>query len=220
MSPLVVLNEVHKSFGKKLLFDDLNLTLPRGQLIAITGESGAGKSTLLHIIAGLEAADQGRVQSCGMDVQELRGRKKLRFYRESVAFVFQNFALIEYETVEANLEIALHYVAMSKKEKVQAKERALAQVGLPGFLKRPVYELSGGEQQRVALARAALKPAKLILCDEPTGSLDPHHRDQVMQILRSFCDQGKTVLVVSHDSGILPFCDEHLHLEGGHLWVQ
>lgn len=153
MKTIVQLEHVSKHFGRKVLFQDLNLDLPAAQLIGITGPSGAGKTTLLNLLSGIEKADQGTIESCGVNLSQWTAAQKMHFYRSRIAFLFQNFGLVEYETVRHNLEIALRYVRQSKAEKEKAMQLALEKVGLPGFLDRKIYELSGGEQQRVALAR-------------------------------------------------------------------
>lgn len=213
MKTIVHLEHVSKHFGRKVLFQDLNLDLPAAQLIGITGPSGAGKTTLLNLLSGIEPSDQGKIESCGVNLSQCTANQKMHFYRYRIAFLFQDFGLVEYETVHNNLEIALRYVRQSKAEKEKAMQLALGKVGLPGFLEQKIYELSGGEQQRVALARVWLKPSELILCDEPTGSLDEYNKDLVMQILLSFQKSGKTVLLVTHDKSILPLCHLRYHIQ-------
>lgn len=213
MKSIIRLEHLGKRFGQKVIFRDLSLDLPSGQLIGITGESGTGKSTLLNLVSGIEAADSGKVNSCGFSLDKISPRQKTQFYRSSIAFLFQNFGLVEYETVRDNLEMALHYKRMTAKQKEQAMQHALQSVGLPGFLDRKVFELSGGEQQRVALARVALKPSVLILCDEPTGSLDEYNKNVVMQILLSFQKNGKSILLVTHDRSLLPLCQLRYHIQ-------
>lgn len=123
--------------------------------------------------------------------------------------IFQNFALIDKETVLYNLKIALKYVTGNKKEKIV---NALSLVGLDGFEDKKIYQLSGGEQQRVALARILLKPSKIVLADEPTGSLDSHNRDIVMEMLHKLQKQGKTIVIVTHDGNVAEQCDRIIEL--------
>lgn len=217
MKPLIRLENVEKKFGEKILFQDLSIEFPLGQLIGITGKSGAGKTTLLNILSGIEPVDGGRLSVCGYEVTEMKGVQKTKFFRYQIAFLFQNFGLVDHETVRKNLEIALRYVRMTRHEKDEAMKSALESVGLAGFINRNVYELSGGEQQRVALARVALKPSKLVLCDEPTGNLDSQNKDIVLQTLLSFKNNGKTILVVTHDRDVTMFCDQKYHIQNNKL---
>lgn len=133
--------------------------------------------------------------------------------REKISYLFQNFALVDNLTVEENLRMALRYVKKSKKEKEEDMKAALVQVGLAGYAKQKVFELSGGEKQRVSIARAIIKPSTVILADEPTGSLDPENRDEIMSILEYLNkEEGKTIVIVTHDLEIAKRCDRIVKL--------
>lgn len=165
-------SNLSKSFGEHKIFDHLSFKIPSKQITAITGPSGSGKSTLLNILGMIERPDAGSVRLNGKDLPKAGSNASSRLIRHEISYLFQNYALVDTETVEKNLEYALHYQKGSRKEKKEKIRQALAEVGLAGFEKRKVFELSGGEQQRTALARALLKPGGLILADEPTGALD------------------------------------------------
>jgi len=200
----VKLQNVMKKFDNKVVLDNLNLEIDAGELVAITGKSGKGKTTILNIIGMLEKPDSGKVLLFGKETSK---KNMSQLLREKVAYLFQNFALIDNESIEKNLDVALVYSKLSKKEKQHEMKKALAEVGLDEKeLSQKVYSLSGGEQQRVALARALLKPCELVLADEPTGSLDEENRNDVMRLLKKLHEQGKTVVVVTHDPYIAQNC--------------
>ena len=200
----VKLQNVMKKFDNKVVLDNLNLEIDAGELVAITGKSGKGKTTILNIIGMLEKPDSGKVLLFGKETSK---KNMSQLLREKVAYLFQNFALIDNESIEKNLDVALVYSKLSKKEKQHEMKKALAEVGLDEKeLSQKIYSLSGGEQQRVALARALLKPCELVLADEPTGSLDEENRNDVMRLLKKLHEQGKTVVVVTHDPYIAQNC--------------
>ena len=185
-----------KSFGDKALFTDLSFTADAGEFVVITGRSGCGKTTLLNILGGLESPDSGTVLIDGKSISDRKFRRV--FYSDTVGFLFQNFALVENKTVRQNLEMV-----MKKHRSGVSAEEALKMVGIEDKINSKVFTLSGGEQQRVALARLIFKRCDLILADEPTGSLDSENEDEVLRILHSFCDLGKTVITVTHSEKII-----------------
>lgn len=192
---LLELVKISKSFKNKQIISDFSLSVKRGEFISIVGESGKGKTTLLNIIGLLEDVDNGKVIIDGND--NITRKEKMLLQRYKIGYLFQNYALIENETVEKNLLIALAYRKnINKNEEIR---KALDTVGLSGFEKRKVYELSGGEQQRIALARVILKKCDYILADEPTGNLDINNRNMIFNILEELNNQGKTIIFVTHD---------------------
>ncbi|KSU86140.1 bacteriocin ABC transporter ATP-binding protein [Priestia aryabhattai] len=192
---MLELVKISKSFKNKQIISDFSLSVKRGEFISIVGESGKGKTTLLNIIGLLEDVDNGKVIIDGND--NITRKEKMLLQRYKIGYLFQNYALIENETVEKNLLIALAYRKnINKNEEIR---KALDTVGLSGFEKRKVYELSGGEQQRIALARVILKKCDYILADEPTGNLDINNRNMIFNILEELNNQGKTIIFVTHD---------------------
>jgi putative ABC transport system ATP-binding protein len=192
----IKLNNITKKYGDKYIFQDFNLDICKNEFIGIIGNSGSGKSTLLNIMGLLDEPDQGKVVIQGNDNAY---RNKKMFFRNTLGYVFQNYALMDNETVGANLEIALKFQKITKQEKKNLMSEVLGQVGLFCSLKTKVYTLSGGEQQRLAIARVLLKKCDIILADEPTGSLDKENRDQVIKLLKKLHSEGKTIIVVTHD---------------------
>ena len=203
---LIEIQNVSKSFGDKVLFDNLNLKVDAGEFVIITGESGCGKTTLLNMIGGLEHVSDGKIIVEGLEITNVKNLKK--YYRDTVGFVFQNFALVEQKTVGENL-LMVHPKGRSN----VTIEEALQSVGMKNTLQQKVYSLSGGEQQRIALARLRLKNCKLILADEPTGSLDRNNGRLVMDILHQLNKEGKTVLMVTHDESLIQESDKIIQLK-------
>ena len=193
---MVEIVNMSKSFHEKTLFKDYNLKIPDGAFVVIHGKSGTGKTTLLNIIGGLEKIDDGQVLVNGIDISKKKNKKN--FYRYTVGFLFQNFALVDGKTVRQNLEM----VSPTFRTDISIGD-ALTGVGLKGYDSKKVYTLSGGEQQRVALARLMIKKCELILADEPTGSLDPENTRMVMNILKNINKEGKTIIIVTHNEEIV-----------------
>lgn len=206
---MIEITDICKKYDDKVIFDKYSLKIEEGEFVAIVGKSGCGKSTLLNIIGLLEKVDSGYV--CIDHDENIRpqGRVAVRIIREKISYLFQNFALVDEETVTYNLKLALHYTKDNKKELI---EKALEEVGLSGYENKKIYQLSGGEQQRVALARVMIKPSKIVLADEPTGCLDAENRDIVFDILRKIQKQGKTVVIVTHDESVAEKCDRVIEL--------
>ena len=193
---MVEIVNMSKSFHEKTLFKDYNLKIPDGAFVVIHGKSGTGKTTLLNIIGGLEKIDDGQVLVNGIDISKKKNKKN--FYRYTVGFLFQNFALVDGKTVRQNLEM----VSPTFRTDISIED-ALTGVGLKGYDTKKVYTLYGGEQQRVALARLMIKKCELILADEPTGSLDPENTRMVMNILKNINKEGKTIIIVTHNEEIV-----------------
>lgn len=181
-------------------------------MIAITGPSGSGKSTILNILGLIESFNTGTYKRFDQVNIKPNSKTAQAIIREDISYLFQNFALIEDETVEYNLMLGIRYLRCGKSEKLTIINDALNKVGLQGYAKSKIFELSGGQQQRVAMARALIKPSKLILADEPTGSLDQKNRDEIMQLLKEMNKQGKTIIVVTHDDEVAKQCQRIVHL--------
>ena len=205
---MITLNNISKKYNEKNIVRNFNLKINKGEFISIVGESGSGKTTLLNIIGLLEKQTSGDIVVMG--IKNPTSKELTKLQREFYGYVFQNYALIEEDSVQTNLKLALKYNKVIDK---QAEiNRALKLVGLEGYNKKKVFELSGGEQQRLALARIMLKKCEIILADEPTGNLYNKNRDIVFNILKDLNKQGKTIVIVTHDNYIANKCDKIIKL--------
>lgn len=209
---MIKIEKLTKKFKEKIIFDNFNLEIKDGELIAIVGKSGCGKTTLLNILGLIDTIYDGNVSYNKIDLKQLNKSKRQTFIRKHINYLFQNYALIDDATVEKNLQLALYYTKLSKKEKVDIIKNTLTSVGLNGYEKKMVYTLSGGEQQRISLARAMIKQGNIILADEPTGNLDAENRDIVLENLINLNKLGKTVIIVTHDEYVAKKCDRIIEL--------
>ena len=192
------MTELSKQYGSHTILDQVNLEVYPGELICIFGASGGGKSTLLNIIGTLEDYHEGRLE-CFNKLDPVQSEKTSELLRRTkIAYLFQNFALVDNMTVKENMMLAVKYSQL--RNKGLAIDQALMKVGREDKQESKVYELSGGQQQRLALARNMVKPFDLMLADEPTGSLDEANKLMVMQTLLELNHEGKTIVVVSHDN--------------------
>ena len=204
---MIRIENLKKAFDTHVLFDGFSLEIPDKEFAVFTGASGCGKTTLLNMIGGIEPADSGEIIVDDLNITKTKNLKT--YFRQYVGFLFQNFALVENKTVEENLKM----VRDQARSKVSMNE-ALDRVGMLGREKQKVFSLSGGEQQRIALARLMMKQCRVVLADEPTGSLDRANAEQVMRILKSFLDMGKTVIMVTHDPTLIDDSMRRIVLEG------
>ena len=210
---MVELIEVKKKYDGKIILDGLNFKINAGEMVAITGPSGSGKSTILNMIGLLEKPDAGIINLFNAPAPKINSSKSKLLLRNKIAYLFQNYALVDNETTDYNLNIALEYVKATKTQKRQMKIDALSKVGLgETYLKKKIYQLSGGEQQRIAVARIILKPCELILADEPTGSLDTQNRNEIIKILQELNQSGKTIIIVTHDEYVADQCSRKIEL--------
>lgn len=215
MSAFITLDNVEKTYGttlKTYALRSVSLHMERGEFVVILGPSGSGKTTLLNILGGLDSATSGDARVGGLDLAKLNRRELSRYRRETVGFVFQFFNLVPSLTARENVEFAaeLHPGALSVDE-------ALNSVGLSGLFDRFPSELSGGQQQRVAIARAIAKDPAVLLCDEPTGSVDQETGKQIVELLQNTARRGCAVLVVTHNSALAHVADRVVALKDGQI---
>lgn len=203
MSVAIELRNVTKSFKNKKILNEFNLVINKGEMVALVGPSGCGKSTLLNIIGALEFDYEGSVYIENKKISK-NLLQTMSIRKHSLSYLFQNFALLENETVGKNLKIV-------SRDSVDIKF-ALSRVGLEGYWKEKIYTLSGGEQQRVAMARLLLKKSNIILADEPTGSLDKQNAQKIFDILLELKKKGKTIVVVTHDLTFLSYFDKVINI--------
>lgn len=202
MNPIIECKNLTKKYGKHVILDHLDLTVEQGEMIAITGKSGCGKSTLLNILGLIEPFDEGSVTILGKENVKPVSHEAILMIRHHLNYLFQNFALVDNETVKQNLMYALQYTMIKKKEKEKTIEQVLDKVGLKELMNQTIATLSGGQQQRIAVARIILKPCDIILADEPTGSLDKENSQLIMNLLKELHASGKTIIIVTHDLNI------------------
>ena len=208
---MIELQHIWKQFGSRVIFSDLSLNFQSGMVYALIGDSGCGKTTLLNMLAKLETFDKGEIFYKGNSLTSIKNEE---FYRNELGYLFQNFGLLESQTIRENLELGM---IGKKKNKKQEKERLLLQalqaVRLDYLsLNQKIYELSGGEAQRVALAKIILKDPPLILADEPTASLDPKNSKEIMEILLELRNANRTIIIATHNPSIWKMADQVIHL--------
>lgn len=197
------------------ILDGLDLDLHAGELVAVTGRSGSGKSTLLNVIGALDRVDGGSVELCGVRLERAPERELAPLRRDRIGFVFQSFHLLPELT---GLENVLLPARLNGRR--PSRDRGLELVrklGLATAAERLPAVLSGGEQQRLAIARALVNDPQLVLADEPTGNLDAESGQTVLDLLRSIADEGRAVLIVTHEREATNRADRVLQLEGGRL---
>ena len=204
------LKNISKKYGNNTIFDNYNLEVKKGTFLGIKGKSGRGKTTLLNIMGLLEDYE-GTLNIMGEEVRYRDKKKRKEMLKKVIGYLSQNYALIDDLTVYENLKIVIN-----KKNKIKGKElmlEALEKVGVANeFLNKKIYTCSGGEQQRIAIARLMLKDCDIVLADEPTGSLDDKNTAIVMKLLTQLNEEGKTIVMVSHDDVALSYCKEIVQL--------
>ena len=194
----------------------IDLSIDEGEMVAIIGKSGAGKSTLLHILAAIDSYDKGSYLVDGVSVGDLKEKDRARFRNQKIGIVMQDYALIDEYTIEENVQIPLIFGKVKgndvRREKIMT---ALKNVGLDELAKKPVRQLSGGQKQRVAIARALANNPAIIMADEPTGNLDSKSTIDVMNIFRGLHDEGRTILLVTHEPDIATYASRNVVLKDG-----
>jgi putative ABC transport system ATP-binding protein len=196
----------------------LNLDVDAGDFVAFMGPSGSGKTTLLNLLGGLDVPSQGSIRVAGDEITHMSAGKLTSWRARHVGFVFQMFNLIPVLTAFQNVELPLLLTSLSKSERRTHVESALTLVGLADRMKHYPRQLSGGQEQRVAIARAIVTDPTFLLCDEPTGDLDRHSADEVLELVQRLAsDHKKTVLLVTHDPLAAERAHSILHLDKGVL---
>lgn len=203
---MIKIEKLTKKFQNRPVFNKTNLTFENGKVYAVIGASGSGKTTLLNIVSKLEPYDGGVVLYNGQSIEKI---KTQRFFRDDLGYLFQNFGLLDSNTIADNLDLGLIGKKLSKSDRIKVEKRALKQVGLDYLgLNQKIFALSGGEAQRVALAKVILKDPPLILADEPTAALDPKTSEEIMAILLSLRSSKRTIIIATHNPVIWNLADE------------
>ena len=196
---------------------DVSLTVEDGEMLAIIGKSGAGKSTLLHIIGCIDTFEKGTYTLDDISVHKLSDKKLAQIRNQKVGIVMQDFALVEEYTVLENVKIPLYFAQKRKGSANTLALDALEKVGMKELAKKPVNKLSGGQKQRVAIARAIVNNPSFLLADEPTGALDTKTSAEIMALFKSLNDEGKTVMIITHDPTIAGSCQRQIEISDGKI---
>lgn len=216
---IIEISDLKKTYGKgdgvTYALRGVDVSINRGEMVAIMGKSGSGKSTLLNIIGGIVRADSGKYTFDGEDMTKNSNRQNVKFRREHVGFVVQQFALIDEMSVYKNIELPLKYQGIGKKDRQRKVADVLKKLELYDKIKKMPTQLSGGQQQRIAIGRAIVKNPDIILADEPTGALDRATGESIMNIFEQINKQGKTVIIVTHDDKIAKRCSRVIKLMDG-----
>ncbi|PHS10917.1 MAG: macrolide ABC transporter ATP-binding protein [Kordia sp.] len=216
---MLEIKNLHKSYpiGKDSLhvLKGIDLSVQAGELVAIMGSSGSGKSTLLNIIGMLDEADEGEYFLDNVPIKNLNEKKAAQYRNKFLGFIFQSFNLIAYKNAVENVSLPLYYQGIGRKERQEKAMFHLGKVGLKDWAKHLPNELSGGQKQRVAIARALAAEPKLLLADEPTGALDTTTSYEIMEFIQQLNDEGKTILIVTHEEDIANMCKRIVRLKDG-----
>ncbi len=217
---MITLSNIHKIYNSKKAneFEALrgvSLTIEDGEMVAIIGKSGAGKSTLLHILACIDSYESGEYKIDDVLIQKLSERQYARIRNEKIGMVMQDFALVDDFSAIENVMLPLDFASKKKPNRKALAMKALQSVGMDSMAKKPVNKLSGGQKQRVAIARAIVNEPSVILADEPTGALDTKTAAEIMGVFKQLNQQGKTVIIVTHDMGVAQQCDRIIEISDG-----
>ncbi len=216
---MIELKNIHKSYtiGSNSLhvLKGINFKVAEGEMVAIMGSSGSGKSTLLNILGILDDADEGEYKLDGKIIKNLNEKIAARYRNKFLGFVFQSFNLITYKNALDNVALPLYYQGVKRNIRMEKAMHYLDKVGLADWAAHLPNELSGGEKQRVAIARALAGNPKVLLADEPTGNLDSTTSYEVMELIQDINDDGKTILVVTHENDIAHMCKRIVKLKDG-----
>ncbi|TBW30172.1 ABC transporter ATP-binding protein [Gramella sp. KN1008] len=216
---MIEISNLHKSYkmGANSLhvLKGINFNVADGELVAIMGSSGSGKSTLLNILGMLDEADKGSYVLDGVPIKNLSEKQAAKYRNKFLGFIFQSFNLIGYKSALDNVALPLYYQGHSRSERIDRAMNYLEKVGLADWAHHHPNELSGGQKQRVAIARALASDPKVLLADEPTGALDTTTSYEVMDLIQEINDEGRTILVVTHEHDIAQMTKRIVHLKDG-----
>ncbi|GAB4327494.1 MAG: ABC transporter ATP-binding protein [Candidatus Zixiibacteriota bacterium] len=221
-NPVVDVRNVSKSYHRDHVeipvLNDLSLSVPEGEFVALMGPSGSGKTTLLNLIAGIDRPDKGSVVVAGTDLSQMNEADLAKWRSRHVGFIFQFYNLLPVLTAFGNVELPLLLTKLSKKERQERVKTALELVGLADRMDHYPRQLSGGQEQRVAIARAIVTDPTILVADEPTGDLDKHSAEQILELLDGLNTQlQKTIVMVTHDPRAAEVAHVQRHLDKGEL---
>ncbi len=214
MKELIQIKNLSKEFGKVKALDNINLNIYKGEWLAIMGPSGSGKSTLLNILSLMDIPSSGKYILDNEDLEQINEEQKITLRREKIGLIFQQFHLIPYLSALENVMLSQYYHSSVDEEDAKA---VLEKVGLSHRLSHLPSQLSGGEQQRVCIARALINNPEILLADEPTGNLDEANEKIVLETLQKLKNEGKTIVLITHNPELAKFADRTLILQHGIL---
>ena len=221
MAHLIEIKDVYKIYNpgenEVHALDGVSLTVDRGEFIAIVGQSGSGKSTLMNMLGLLDVCTSGSYMLDGVDVSTMKDDELSSIRNEEIGFIFQGFNLIPSLTAQANVELPLVYRGVKAAQRKELSTSALKRVGLEKRMNHLPNQMSGGQQQRVAIARAVAAKPPVILADEPTGNLDTSSGKEVMRILHELHEEGRTVILITHDNGIADEAERVIRIQDGKI---
>ena len=221
MAHLIEITDVYKIYNpgenEVRALDGVSLTIDRGEFIAIVGQSGSGKSTLMNMLGLLDVCTSGSYMLDGVDVSTMKDDELSSIRNEEIGFIFQGFNLIPSLTAQANVELPLVYRGVKAAKRRELSTSALKRVGLEKRMNHLPNQMSGGQQQRVAIARAVAAKPPVILADEPTGNLDTSSGKEVMRILHELHEEGRTVILITHDNGIADEAERVIRIQDGKI---
>ena len=200
--------------------DDISLDIQAGEFISIIGPSGSGKSTLMHILGCLDSPSKGTIQLDGVMIQNASPRELASIRNRKIGFVFQFFNLLPKLTVMQNVELPMIYSGIPGKERRERSMASLEAVGLANRAKHRPSQLSGGQQQRAAIARALVNNPRIVFADEPTGNLDSHTGEAILQLFRKLSQEGRTIVLVTHDPEIAAVTPRRIEIRDGKIAVK
>ncbi len=222
MSELITLSNICKIYNpgenEVRALDGINLTVDENEFVAIIGQSGSGKSTLMNMLGCLDVPTSGTYMLHGQDVSNMSDDELSDVRNKEIGFIFQGFNLIQNLTALENVELPLIYRNVGRKERIALSLEALRKVGLEKRLTHKPSEMSGGQQQRVAIARAIAQAPPVILADEPTGNLDSVSTKEIMGILRELHEEGRTVILITHDNEIAAQAERIIKIKDGKIF--
>jgi lipoprotein ABC superfamily ATP binding cassette transporter, ABC protein len=215
---MIQVRDISKSYDTLRVLSDITLDIDRGEIVSIVGPSGAGKTTLLQIIGTLDRPDGGSVMYDGVDVLSMKDRELARFRNGNIGFVFQFHQLLPEFTMLENVAIPAMIGGKKRAEAFAEARKLIDYLGLGDRAGHKPAELSGGERQRAAVARALVNNPRVVLADEPSGSLDSHNRHELHRLFFDLRrDMGQTFVIVTHDESLAGECDRVIHMRDGHI---
>ncbi|WP_124979000.1 ABC transporter ATP-binding protein [Nonlabens xiamenensis] len=218
---MIEISNLHKSYktGSNYLhvLKGIDFSVKEGELVAIMGSSGSGKSTLLNILGMLDEADEGSYVLDGVPIKNLNEKIAAKYRNKFLGFIFQSFNLISYKNAMDNVALPLYYQKVGRRERDERAMHYLEKVGLADWADHLPNQLSGGQKQRVAIARALASDPKVLLADEPTGALDTKTSYEVMDLIQGINEEGRTILVVTHEPDIAQMTKRIVNLKDGRI---